>query len=39
MANKIIGIFGGGQLGKMSCEAAHKLGFKTAIFCPEKLYS
>jgi len=36
MANKIIGIFGGGQLGKMSCEAAHKLGFKTAIFCPEK---
>ena len=36
MTNKIIGIFGGGQLGKMICEEAHKLGFQTAIFCPEK---
>ncbi len=33
---KIIGIFGGGQLGKMICQEAHKLGFKTAIFCPEQ---
>lgn len=36
MTNKIIGIFGGGQLGKMICFEAHKLGFQTAIFCPEK---
>lgn len=36
MTNKIIGIFGGGQLGKMICFEAHKLGFKTAIFCPEE---
>lgn len=36
MTNKIIGIFGGGQLGKMICLEAHKLGFKTAIFCPEQ---
>lgn len=34
--NKVIGIFGGGQLGQMSCQAAHKLGFKIAIFCPEE---
>lgn len=30
-----IGIIGGGQLGKMSVEAAHKLGYKTHIFCPK----
>ncbi len=36
MTNKIIGIFGGGQLGRMTCFEAHKLGFKTAIFCPQK---
>ncbi len=30
--NSTIGIFGGGQLGQMTCVAAHKLGFKTVIF-------
>ncbi len=39
---KTIGIFGGGQLGQMICNAAHKLGFKTVIFsdianCPASL--
>jgi 5-(carboxyamino)imidazole ribonucleotide synthase len=28
----VIGIFGGGQLGRMICFAAHKLGYKTVIF-------
>jgi 5-(carboxyamino)imidazole ribonucleotide synthase len=37
-----IGIFGGGQLGQMLCNAAHKLGFKTVVFsdvanCPASL--
>ncbi|MGV6801648.1 MAG: 5-(carboxyamino)imidazole ribonucleotide synthase [bacterium] len=31
-----IGILGGGQLGRMLASAAHKLGFKTHIFCPEE---
>ncbi len=30
-----IGIFGGGQLGRMLVLAAAQLGFKTHIFCPE----
>jgi 5-(carboxyamino)imidazole ribonucleotide synthase len=30
-----LGVFGGGQLGKMFCEAATRLGFKTHVFCPE----
>jgi len=30
-----IGIIGGGQLGKMSAEAAKKLGYNTHIFCPK----
>lgn len=39
---KNIGILGGGQLGKMSCEAAQKLGFRVIIFsdikdCPGSL--
>lgn len=31
-ANSTIGIFGGGQLARMSCHAAQSLGFKTVIF-------
>jgi 5-(carboxyamino)imidazole ribonucleotide synthase len=31
-ANSVIGIIGGGQLGRMSCFYAHKLGYKTVIF-------
>ncbi|MFT5703903.1 MAG: hypothetical protein ACI9TO_001282, partial [Rickettsiales bacterium] len=27
--NSVIGIFGGGQLGRMICFEAHKLGYKT----------
>ena len=30
-----IGIFGGGQLGRMLASAATELGFRTHIFCPE----
>ncbi len=30
-----IGIVGGGQLGRMLAIAAHELGFKTHIFCPD----
>lgn len=30
--NSTIGIFGGGQLGRMTANAAHELGFKTVIF-------
>ncbi|HOO52289.1 MAG TPA: 5-(carboxyamino)imidazole ribonucleotide synthase, partial [Alphaproteobacteria bacterium] len=33
---KILGILGGGQLGRMSAMAAARLGIKTHIFCPEK---
>jgi 5-(carboxyamino)imidazole ribonucleotide synthase len=32
---KILGILGGGQLGRMSALAAARLGIKTHIFCPE----
>ncbi len=31
-----IGIFGGGQLGRFLAVAAAKLGFKTAIYCPDE---
>jgi 5-(carboxyamino)imidazole ribonucleotide synthase len=31
-----IGIFGGGQLGRFLAIAAAKLGFKTAIYCPDE---
>lgn len=34
--NSTIGILGGGQLGRMSCFAAHKMGFKTVIFSNEE---
>ncbi len=36
--NKIatIGIIGGGQLGRMTCHAAQKMGFKTVVFCDQK---
>ncbi|MGB0905902.1 MAG: 5-(carboxyamino)imidazole ribonucleotide synthase [Maricaulaceae bacterium] len=34
--NSIIGIFGGGQLGRMLSLAAARLGFKTHIYCPEE---
>lgn len=33
---KTIGIIGGGQLGRMSCFAAHQLGFRTVIFTDQK---
>ena len=33
---KTIGIVGGGQLGRMICFAAHKMGFKTIIYCDNK---
>jgi 5-(carboxyamino)imidazole ribonucleotide synthase len=41
-SNSTIGIFGGGQLGQMICNAAKKLGFKTVVFsdvanCPASL--
>jgi 5-(carboxyamino)imidazole ribonucleotide synthase len=31
----VIGIVGGGQLGRMLAQAAAKLGFRASIFCPE----
>ncbi len=31
-----IGIFGGGQLGRMLVNAASRLGYKTHVYCPEK---
>ena len=31
-----IGILGGGQLGRMLVQAAHQLGFKCHIYCPEE---
>lgn len=33
---KKIGIIGGGQLGMMTCDAAHKMGFSTVIFTDQK---
>jgi 5-(carboxyamino)imidazole ribonucleotide synthase len=30
-----IGILGGGQLGRMTAQAAARLGFRTHVFCPE----
>lgn len=40
--NSVIGIFGGGQLGKMTCSAANLLGYRTLVFsdtsnCPANL--
>ncbi len=35
MSAKTIGILGGGQLGRMSAQAASKLGIKVVIFTPE----
>lgn len=35
MGAKTLGIVGGGQLGRMSAQAAAKLGIKTVIFTPE----
>jgi 5-(carboxyamino)imidazole ribonucleotide synthase len=31
----VIGILGGGQLGRMTVDAAHRLGFRTLIYTPE----
>jgi len=31
----VIGIIGGGQLGRMTAEASAKLGYKTHIYCPD----
>lgn len=36
MESKTLGILGGGQLGRMSALAAHKLGIRTHVFCPEE---
>ena len=36
MDNKTIGILGGGQLGRMIVEAAHRLNIKTVILDAEK---
>lgn len=36
MKQKVIGIIGGGQLGRMTCFAAHKMGFQTVIFTDQK---
>jgi 5-(carboxyamino)imidazole ribonucleotide synthase len=33
---KVLGILGGGQLGRMSALAAARLGIKTHIYCPEE---
>lgn len=33
---RTIGILGGGQLGRMLCDAATRLGFKTHVYSPEK---
>ncbi|MEM9187280.1 MAG: 5-(carboxyamino)imidazole ribonucleotide synthase, partial [Planctomycetota bacterium] len=30
-----LGVFGGGQLGRMFCQAAGKLGYKTHVYAPE----
>lgn len=35
MSAKTLGILGGGQLGRMSAQAAEKLGITTHIYCPE----
>ena len=35
-AGGTIGILGGGQLGRMLTQAAHELGFKVCILCPEE---
>ncbi len=35
MSAKIIGMLGGGQLGRMSAQAGEKLGLKTHVYCPE----
>ena len=35
MAEKVLGIIGGGQLGSMLCMAAKKLGVKTIIYCDD----
>jgi 5-(carboxyamino)imidazole ribonucleotide synthase len=34
--NSTIGIIGGGQLGRMTCFAAHQLGFRTVVFTDQK---
>jgi 5-(carboxyamino)imidazole ribonucleotide synthase len=36
MKIKTLGIIGGGQLGRMTCFAAHKMGFQTVIFTDQK---
>lgn len=36
MESKILGILGGGQLGRMSALAAARLGIRAHIFCPEE---
>ncbi len=36
MAYKTLGILGGGQLGRMSAQAARELGIKTIIYTPEQ---
>lgn len=36
LESKILGILGGGQLGRMSAMAAARLGIRTHIYCPEE---
>ncbi|QDU58071.1 5-(carboxyamino)imidazole ribonucleotide synthase [Aeoliella mucimassa] len=33
--NSILGVFGGGQLGRMFAEAAHELNYRVHVYCPE----
>jgi len=34
--NSVIGIIGGGQLGRMACFAAHQMGFSTVVFTDQE---
>lgn len=32
----VLGVFGGGQLGRMFCQAAERLGYRTHVYCPDE---
>jgi phosphoribosylaminoimidazole carboxylase len=38
MDNRTVGVLGGGQLGRMMAEAAHRLGVKLSILDPGKTF-